>query len=239
MGEDGCLGRSLGRNRDFIAPAAAMPMAYQLARHNDGMKTEIDRQPASALDPNGGQAAINRRRALAWLGYGLAGGAALAGGYWGWARQQHASAAKFSQHPLSDVHLQALDGSSFDAAAFLAGQAVVLNFWAPWCPPCVEELPIIDAELAHLAAKTGKTPSFLAIALDDLAPVQRFWQASQLRHITPVVAGYAGMALLRSLGNSTGQLPFTVVLAGDGAILHSHLGALNAADVQKILTLLR
>ncbi len=216
-----------------------MPMACQLARHNGGMNTPSDHQPASALDPSEGQAAISRRRALTWLAYGLAGGAALAGGYWGWARQYHANAAKFSQHPLSEVHLQTLGGKSFDAAAFLAGQAVVLNFWAPWCPPCVEELPIIDAELAHLAAKTGKPPPFLAIALDDLAPVQRFWQARQLSHITPVVAGYAGMALLRSLGNSTGQLPFTVVLAGDGAILHSHLGALNAADARKIFALIQ
>jgi thiol-disulfide isomerase/thioredoxin len=199
------------------------------------MKTEAN--AAARPDPSEGQATISRRRALAWLGYGTAGVAALSAGYWGWLRQnaQNTQTAAISaQHPLNTVHLLGLDGAAFDAPAFAQGQALILNFWAPWCPPCVEELPLINAQLLAMPSKKAK---LLAIAIDDLDKVQRFWRARQLPAITPAVAGYAGMQLMRQLGNAQGQLPYTVVLGGDGAILHSHLGALKAADMQHILRL--
>ena len=127
-----------------------------------------------------------------------------------------------------------LSGAPFDGSS-LQGKPAVLWFWAPWCPPCVEELPLINQQLL---LKPNKKIQLLAIAIDDLDQVQRFWRARQLPAITPVVAGYAGMQLMRQLGNEQGQLPFTVVLAADGAILHSHLGALKAADMQQIFALI-
>lgn len=203
------------------------------------MKTELPQQSPSSQalpqdDPSNGQAGINRRRALAWLGYGAAGLAAVSAGYWGWWQQNRTKTAIAAHHPLNAAHLQNLDGANFDAAAFAQGQALIINFWAPWCPPCVEELPLINQQLLATPHKKAK---LLAIAIDDLDKVQRFWRARQLPAITPAVAGYAGMAVMRQLGNEQGQLPFTVVLGADGAILHSHLGALMAADMQQILAL--
>jgi thiol-disulfide isomerase/thioredoxin len=199
------------------------------------MKTELPQQtPLSPQDPSNGQAGVNRRRALAWLGYGAAGLAAVSAGYLGWLQQNPAKSAIPALHPLNAVHLQDLNGANFDAAAFAQGQALIINFWAPWCPPCVEELPLINEQLL---ATPHKKAQLLAIAIDDLDKVQRFWRARQLPAITPAVAGYAGMQLMRQLGNEQGQLPFTVVLGADGAILHSHLGALKAADMQQILAL--
>ena len=191
------------------------------------MKQQDD---APTPDPSAGLSPRNRRRALAWLGYGALGlGAAGAGlGYGALAGKKAPSAGKTVQHPLTALALQALDGSPVDAGLLLQGQVAVLNFWAPWCPPCVAELPLIDAQYGAIPTKTFQ---FLAIALDDLAPVQRVWRARNLPHIQTAVAGYAGMQLMQRLGNASGQLPFTVLLGADGAILHSHLGALAAADI--------
>ena len=196
------------------------------------MKTELS--PPELQDPSEGQAGINRRRALACLGYGSVGAAAVFAGYLGWAGQNRSRPAMPAFHPLTGVHLQDIHGAIFDAPAFVQGQALIINFWAPWCPPCVEELPLINEQLL---AKPSKKAKFLAMAIDDLDKVQRFWRARQLPAITPVVAGYAGMALMRQLGNAQAQLPFTVLLGRDGAILHSHLGALKAADMYQILAL--
>ena len=185
-------------------------------------------------DPSAGQADANRRRALRWFGYGSLGLGAAGVGYWFSQQKNQPSAPNAEQHPLTALNLQNLDGAPYAAAHTLAGQVLVLNFWAPWCPPCVAELPLIDAQLGAMALKNFQ---FLAIALDDLAPVQRFWRARAFTHLQTVVAGYAGMQGMQRLGNRSGQLPFTVLLGADGAILHSHLGALAAADVATILTL--
>ena len=197
------------------------------------MKTESAEHIAA--DPSEGQAATNRRRALVWLGYGAAGLAAVSAGYLGWRQQNRSTSAIPAFHPLTGVDLQDINGAVFDAAGFAQDQALIINFWAPWCPPCVEELPLINQQLL---LKPNKKIQLLAIAIDDLDQVQRFWRARLLPAITPVVAGYAGMQLMRQLGNEQGQLPFTVVLAADGAILHSHLGALKAADMQQIFALI-
>ena len=169
---------------------------------------------------------LAKRSSLSKLGYAaLALGAGAAGV---WLERQQAKRPDDNASPLAAAHLQTLDGQAFDAQPFSNGQNLILNFWAPWCPPCVEELPLIDAQYG---ATPHKNFQLLAIALDDLDKVQRFWRAHQLSHLTPAVAGYAGMAWMQRLGNPAGQLPYTVLLGAKGAILQSHLGALKPPEI--------
>lgn len=107
------------------------------------------------------------------------------------------------------------------------GQKVLVNFWATWCPPCVEELPMLDAFWQEHAAKNHQV---LALALDKPESVQAF--ATRLKLKLPVAwAPSEGLALSKSLGNTAGALPFSVFFDADGSIFKSKTGQLTRNDL--------
>jgi thiol-disulfide isomerase/thioredoxin len=120
-----------------------------------------------------------------------------------------------------------VDGKVLTMAAF-KGQPLVLNFWATWCPPCVEELPLLNAFFNENKAKRWQV---IGLAVDQLAPVKRFLTQSPLTF--PVaLAGFPGVELSRTLGNLSGGLPFTVVFGAAGDVQHRKMGKLSAADLK-------
>ncbi len=117
-------------------------------------------------------------------------------------------------------------GGTVSMQAF-QGRPLLVNFWATWCPPCVEELPLINDFYRQNKANGWQV---LGLAVDKLAPVQAFLQKVPLDF--PVgMAGLSGAELGRSLGNLAGGLPFSVVLSGDGRIAQRKLGRLSAQDL--------
>jgi thiol-disulfide isomerase/thioredoxin len=109
------------------------------------------------------------------------------------------------------------------------GSPLVLNFWATWCPPCVEELPLIND---FYRANRGNGWQVLGLAVDKRASVQNFLKKMPLDF--PVgLAGSMGADLGRKLGNLTGGLPFSVLIGGRGAVLHRKMGRLTADDLKE------
>lgn len=109
----------------------------------------------------------------------------------------------------------------------LAGKPLLLNFWATWCPPCVEELPLINDFYLKNKAHGWQV---LGLAVDKLQPVQAFLQKSPL-DFSIGMAGFAGTELTRAMGNPAGALPFTVVLGADGSILHRKMGRVTPEEL--------
>ncbi len=113
------------------------------------------------------------------------------------------------------------------------GRPLLINFWATWCPPCVEELPFINEFYRQNKANGWQV---LGLAIDKLAPVQAFLNKSPLDF--PVgMAGVSGAELGHALGNVSGSLPFSIALGSHGDVLQRKLGRLAAADFDNWLRL--
>ena len=113
------------------------------------------------------------------------------------------------------------------AMADFKGRPLLVNFWATWCPPCIEELPLLSRFYTLVKDKNWQ---ILGLAIDQPDLVQRFLGRAPVSF--PVaMAGPVGVELTKKLGNSAGGLPFTVVFDRSGAIQHRKLGQLQAGDL--------
>lgn len=133
-----------------------------------------------------------------------------------------------AEHLFWQQKFAQLDGSTLATSTF-KGKPLLLNFWATWCPPCIEELPLIDT-FFHQNKVNGW--QVLALAVDQAAPVKRFLSQSPLS-FSVALAGFPGIEVSRSLGNSSGALPFTVVFGSNGEVLHRKIGKLTSDDLRR------
>ena len=100
---------------------------------------------------------------------------------------------------------------------------MVLNFWATWCPPCIEEMPELAELHREIAPRNG---TVIGIGIDSPSNIREF--AEKHRFPYPLlVAGMAGTELSKRFGNSSAALPFTVVIDRNGQISHRTLGRIK------------
>jgi len=120
------------------------------------------------------------------------------------------------------------EGGQMLALAPLRGRPLLVNFWATWCPPCVEELPLLNSFYAQNKANGWQ---MVALAVDKADSVRRFLTRMPL-DIPVGMAGMEGSDLARSLGNEAGGLPFTVVFGPNGRVLERKIGQVQESDLQ-------
>ncbi len=108
-----------------------------------------------------------------------------------------------------------------------ASRPLLVNFWATWCPPCVEELPLLDAFLREQRVNGWQ---MLAIAADKPDAVIAFLKQHPVS-FDVAVAGTPAIDWSRRLGNAASGLPYTAVFASDGSLARTKAGQVQAADL--------
>jgi thiol-disulfide isomerase/thioredoxin len=162
-----------------------------------------------------------------WL-WGAGAAAGLAGAGLAWWRLSPKAAEPVDQHAFWTQSFESPSGEQLPITVF-KGQPLLVNFWATWCPPCVDELPLLDRFWRENASKKAQV---LALAIDQPSAVKKFLLRQPLGF--PIgLAGLGGTELAKSLGNAAGGLPFSVFFNADGSIWRQKLGQLTQEDLDQ------
>lgn len=125
------------------------------------------------------------------------------------------------------VAVQDLTGTTTTLPARENERPVLVNFWASWCAPCIEEMP----ELQRFAASQGDSGvQVIGIALDDRDAVLRFLDKVPVQYPVYLDAPGAADSSVR-WGNRKGVLPYTILLDGHGRLRRRHVGPFSAGQV--------
>lgn len=128
--------------------------------------------------------------------------------------------------PAFDVAL--LDGGTFALPAQAAGQPLLVNVWASWCGPCIEEMP----ELERFARTQGADGvQVLGLALDDADAVRDFLQRIPVTYPIAIDAPGNADGGVR-LGNPRGVLPYTALLDAEGRLVKTRIGPFAHGEIE-------
>jgi cytochrome c biogenesis protein CcmG/thiol:disulfide interchange protein DsbE len=172
---------------------------------------------------------LSRRSLYVYAGAacGLAGAVLLGVGVWEGVfagRTPAVDTSDITSSPLLGKPAPALDVAGFDGApvslAALRGKPALLNFWATWCGPCKEELPLLQR---FADAQHGRWTVLGVDELESASDVRAFAQSLHVAY--PLALDRDGAAGQRY---RVGGLPSTFILDAQGIVRAVHLGPLTA-----------
>lgn len=125
-----------------------------------------------------------------------------------------------------EVRLPDLEGKRRTLADDYGDRVILLNFWATWCPPCLEEIPALMALQEELGPDGLQV---IGLALDETQAIREFVREHEVSY--PVlIGGEEAFALSERFGNLPATLPYTAVIDREGIIRAVHRGALTREE---------
>ena len=129
---------------------------------------------------------------------------------------------------IASEKLSDIDGRMFEINDVSGKRYTILNFWATWCAPCVEEMPMLS-EFHNKTKKEGI--SVIGLAIDNEKNVKEFLQKIKVDHHL-LVAGGKGTNIMEKIGlNPSNSLPFTIMFDENYDLLEIKLGKLTLNEL--------
>ncbi|MDH5649998.1 MAG: TlpA family protein disulfide reductase, partial [Gammaproteobacteria bacterium] len=130
-----------------------------------------------------------------------------------------------------DFELPDLEGAP-QALSQWQGKLILLNFWATWCPPCREEMPVfIELQKRY----RDRNLQIIGVAIDEIKAVAEYNESMAINY--PILIGNDKvMDLMKDYGNPMGNLPYSVLISPDGEVFRSKLGAFTRSELDQLLS---
>ena len=125
---------------------------------------------------------------------------------------------------------QTPDGKSVDTKEW-RGKVLIVNFWASWCPPCVEEMPTLDKLQQEFKAQNVL---FVGIGIDSPSNFRQFLEKTPVSYPI-VIGGLEGSNISKQMGNAQGALPYTVIINTQGKATSSKLGKISEEELKSAI----
>ena len=137
---------------------------------------------------------------------------------------------KIPEH-LPDFSLKSVDGKLTSVHSW-DGQSLVINFWATWCAPCRQEIPLLEGLSSEWA---GRGVTFVGIAVDHPDQVKSFAQELKIPYAL-LVGEQDALDVATRFGVETPVFPFTVFTDRRGEVVALYVGELHRAQADLILS---
>lgn len=127
-----------------------------------------------------------------------------------------------------DFTLKDLDGMPRSIVEW-EGQVILLNFWAPWCKPCREEMPMLVQLQQDFGARGLQV---LGLAIDDPEPVRHY--AAEMPINYPLLADLVPALKVQEAYGDT-RLPYSVLIDRQGRVVYRKAGELTRAEIEVLI----
>lgn len=111
----------------------------------------------------------------------------------------------------------------------LSAAALLCNFWATWCEPCREEIPLLVAAKQHYGVDSLE---IVGIGIDSASKLRQFSENYRIQYPILVATDHTA-ELMRELGNNAAALPYSVLLDRQRRIAYRKLGAWRKSELDR------